>query len=212
MGWFARLFSKKKEETEEIMFVIAGLGNPSAKYDKTRHNVGFDAIDALAEKYRIEWSEKKYNAICGKGIIEGQRVILMKPQTFMNLSGDAIAPMVNFYKLDPESDLIVFSDDVSLAPGNIRVRLKGSAGGHNGLKDIIAKTGTQNFTRIKIGVGEKPAEWDMADHVLARFSTEDRKKVEESFQDVIGAVELLLRDEPNEAMNRYNRKKQTEEA
>ncbi len=205
MGLF-QLFRKEK-----IMYVIAGLGNPGGKYAHTRHNVGFDALDVLADKYHMEWTEKKFNAICAKGTIEGQKVLLMKPQTYMNLSGDAIAPMLGYYKLDPEEQLIVVSDDVSLAPGNLRIRTKGSAGGHNGLKDIIAKTKTQNFTRIKVGVGEKPAEWDMVDHVLGRFGEEDRKKVEAAFEDVAGAVALLVRGETEDAMSRYNRKKNTEE-
>ncbi len=139
------------------MFLIVGLGNPEKKYDKTRHNIGFDTIDALADKYNISMNEKKHKALCGTGVIDGVKVLLAKPQTYMNLSGDSVAEIVNFYKIDPEEEMIVIFDDISLAPGNIRVRKKGSAGGHNGIKSIIARTGTQNFMRIKVGVGEKPA-------------------------------------------------------
>ena len=148
------------------MILIVGLGNPGKQYEHTRHNVGFDVIDVMADKYNISVTEKKHKALCGKGIIEGQKVVLAKPQTFMNLSGESVAELLNFYKSDPETELIVIFDDISLAPGNIRVRKKGSAGGHNGIKNIIAMTGTQNFMRIKVGVGDKPAGWDLADHVL----------------------------------------------
>lgn len=136
------------------MFLIAGLGNPDKKYEKTRHNIGFDTVDALAEKYNISITEKKHKALCGSGVIEGVKVILAKPQTYMNLSGESIAEIVNFYKLDPESEMLIIFDDISLAPGNIRVRKKGSAGGHNGIKSIISSVGTSNFMRIKVGVGE----------------------------------------------------------
>ena len=131
------------------MFLIAGLGNPDKKYEKTRHNIGFDTVDALAEKYNISITEKKHKALCGSGVIEGVKVILAKPQTYMNLSGESIAEIVNFYKLDPESEMLIIFDDISLAPGNIRVRKKGSAGGHNGIKSIISSVGTSNFMRIK---------------------------------------------------------------
>ena len=143
------------------MFLIAGLGNPDKKYEKTRHNIGFDTVDALAEKYNISITEKKHKALCGSGEIEGVKVILAKPQTYMNLSGESIAEIVNFYKLDPESEMLIIFDDISLAPGNIRVRKKGSAGGHNGIKSIISSVGTSNFMRIKVGVGEKPQGWDL---------------------------------------------------
>ena len=134
------------------MYVIAGLGNPDKKYQNTRHNIGFDVIDALAEKYNISMNEKKHKAICGKGMIAGEKVLLMKPQTYMNLSGESIAEVMAFYKLDPAEDLIVIFDDISLSPGNIRIRAKGSAGGHNGIKSIIAETGSSDFARIKVGV------------------------------------------------------------
>lgn len=190
------------------MYLIAGLGNPDKKYEHTRHNVGFDVIDELAEKYNISISEKKHKALCGKGVIEGEKVLLVKPQTYMNLSGESIAEILNYYKADAEEDFLVVFDDISLAPGNIRIRKKGSAGGHNGIKNIIAMTGTQNFKRIKVGVGEKPKGWDLADYVLGRFSDEDRKKVNDAIEDAIGAVSMILRGETDQAMNCYNAKKE----
>ena len=190
------------------MYLIVGLGNPTAKYAKTRHNAGFDVIDAIADKYGIELNLRKGNAFCGTGYIEGQKIMLAKPQTFMNLSGDSVSALVNFYKLDPTQELIVVFDDISLAPGNLRIRKKGSAGGHNGIKDIIAKTGTDQFERVKVGVGEKPAGWDLADHVLGRFSPEDRAKFEDAVKDAVDAVSLMVQDRTDEAMNLYNRKKE----
>ena len=190
------------------MYLIVGLGNPTAKYAKTRHNAGFDVIDAIADKYGIELNLRKGNAFCGTGYIEGQKVMLAKPQTFMNLSGDSVSALVNFYKLDPTQELIVVFDDISLAPGNLRIRKKGSAGGHNGIKDIMAKTGTDQFERVKVGVGEKPAGWDLADHVLGRVSPEDREKFEDAVKDAVDAVSLMVQDRTDEAMNLYNRKKE----
>ena len=142
---------KYKKEEENIMFIIAGLGNPTKQYEKTRHNVGFDVIDLLAEKYNIRVSEKKHKALCGTGMIEGRKALLVKPQTFMNLSGESLGAILNFYKLEPWTNLIVIYDDISLPPGRLRIRKKGSAGGHNGIKSIIKHTGTQEFLRIKIG-------------------------------------------------------------
>ena len=190
------------------MFLIVGLGNPDKKYEKTRHNIGFDTIDALAEQYHITMNDHKHKALCGTGVIEGVKVLLAKPLTYMNLSGDSVAEIVNFYKLDPESEMIIIFDDISLAPGNIRVRKKGSAGGHNGIKSIIARCGTQNFMRIKVGVGEKPQGWDLADHVLGRFSTEDRALVEDAIQDACSAAVLMMQGDVDAAMNHFNAKKQ----
>lgn len=189
------------------MFVIAGLGNPDKKYEHTRHNIGFDTLDYLADKYGISVTEKKHKALCGSGYIEGVKVLLMKPQTYMNLSGEAIGDAMNFYKLDPESELLVIYDDITLAPGNIRVRKKGSAGGHNGIKSIIAHTGTQDFMRIRVGVGEKPKDWDLADHVLGRMSNEDRAQAESAIKDACSAAVLMIRGDVDQAMNDYNAKK-----
>lgn len=190
------------------MFLIVGLGNPGRQYEHTRHNVGFDVMDALADKYNINISEKKHKALYGKGMIAGQKVVLAKPQTFMNLSGESVAELLNYYKLDPETEMLVIYDDISLAPGGIRIRKKGSAGGHNGIKNIIAQAGTQNFMRIKVGVGEKPKGWDLADYVLGHFDEIDRKKVEEAFEDAVLATEMILQDNVDQAMNDFNGKKQ----
>ena len=210
MGWkdLFRSLWIKDTEMEKYMFLIVGLGNPGKQYEHTRHNIGFDVMDALAEKYNISISEKKHKALCGKGVINGVKVVLAKPQTYMNLSGESVAELVNYYKMDPEEEMIVIYDDISLAPGNLRIRKKGSAGGHNGIKNIIAMTGTQNFKRIKVGVGEKPKGWDLADYVLGRFPDEDRKKVNDAIEDAIGAVSMILRGETDQAMNCYNAKKE----
>ena len=190
------------------MFVIVGLGNPGKKYENTRHNAGFISLDALANKYGISISEKKHKALCGTGIIEGNKVLLVKPETFMNLSGESVRSVMDFYKIDPEEDMLVIYDDISLAPGNIRIRKKGSAGGHNGIKSIIAHTGTQNFMRIKVGVGEKPSGWDLADYVLGHFSEEDNTKIKEIMPDIIQAATLMVQGDVDKAMNNFNAKKQ----
>ena len=188
------------------MFLIVGLGNPGKQYENTRHNVGFDAIDVLVDEYRIPSSGKQHKAMYGKGVIEGQKVILAKPMTYMNLSGEAVRAMVDYYKIDPETELLVIFDDISLAPGNIRIRKKGSAGGHNGLKSIITHLGTQNFQRIKVGVGEKPKNWDLADYVLGAFSKDDRKLIDEALERSAKAAALIVQGEIDEAMNLYNKK------
>ncbi len=189
------------------MYIIAGLGNPTKQYEKTRHNVGFDAIDIIADKYQITMSRIKYKAVCGSGYIAGQKVLLIKPQTFMNNSGESVGAFLKFYKLDPAEQLLVIYDDISLDPGSLRVRMKGSAGGHNGIKSIIAHAGTQDFARIKIGVGQKPAGWDLADYVLGHFSKEERAETEEAMKDAASAVELIVSGEAGQAMNLYNKKK-----
>ena len=186
------------------MYIIAGLGNPGKQYEHTRHNVGFDTLDKLAEKYHIPIDTQKHKAVCGSGYIEGQKVILVKPQTYMNLSGESLREIIDFYKLNPAEELIVIYDDISLEPGKIRIRKKGSAGGHNGIKNIIAQLGTQNFQRIKVGVGEKPKGWDLADYVLGHFSKEDRGLVDDALKRVAGAVELMVQGEVDQAMNQFN--------
>ncbi len=188
------------------MFIIAGLGNPSGKYEGTRHNVGFDVIDRIAEKYNISVDTKKHLALTGKGIIEGRKVILIKPQTFMNLSGESIRSAVDFYKADPSQELIVIYDDVNLAPGQLRIREKGSAGGHNGIKNIIAHLGTQVFPRIRVGVGEKPAGYDLADYVLGHFSRAEKEKMEEGYDRAADAARMILSGDIGGAMSTYNRK------
>lgn len=186
------------------MYIIAGLGNPGDKYAGTRHNVGFDAIDAIAKDYGISISENKHKALLGKGMIGGQKVILVKPQTFMNLSGESIQEVVDYYKVDEESELIVIYDDISLDVGQIRIRKKGSAGGHNGIKNIILNLAGDKFPRIKVGVGDKPKEYDLADYVLGRFAGDDRKVMEETFKKVSQAVEWMITENIDSAMNKYN--------
>ena len=189
------------------MYLIVGLGNPGRQYEATRHNMGFDTVDCLIEKHNVPQGGVKFNAMYGKGIIGGDKAILMKPLSFMNLSGGPVRDMVNFFKIDPEKELIVISDDIDLEPGQLRIRKQGSAGGHNGLKDIIQKLGTQNFVRIKIGVGAKPQGWDLADHVLSRFPDSERKLVDEAIREAADAVEKIIAQGPDAAINEYNRKK-----
>lgn len=189
------------------MYIIVGLGNPSKEYEGTRHNVGFEVIDRLADKYQIDVDTKKHRAFIGKGMIAGQKVILAKPQTYMNLSGESVRSLLDYYKIDEEEKLIVVYDDISLDNGQIRIRAKGSAGGHNGIKNIIAHLGGQVFPRIKVGVGEKPPKYDLADYVLGHFSKAEQELMEEGYEKAIHSIELILQDEMNEAMNEYNRKK-----
>lgn len=188
------------------MYIIAGLGNPGKEYENTRHNVGFHVIDALADKYNISVLELKHKAMTGRGYINGQKVVLVKPLTYMNLSGESLRPVTDYYKIDPEEELIVISDDISLPPGQLRVRKKGSAGGHNGLKNIIKMLGTENFKRIRMGVGEKPKGYDLADWVLGHFNKEEKAAVEEAAEKAVKAVEMILNDGIDAAMNEYNRK------
>ena len=168
--------------------------------------MGFDTIDRLVEDYRVPQGGVKFNAMYGKTIIGGEKVILMKPLSFMNLSGGPVREMVNYFKIDPETELIIIYDDIDLEPGQLRIRKQGSACGHNGIKDIIRQLGTEKFLRIKVGVGAKPKGWDLADHVLGRFSTEDRKLVDEAIEKAAGAVDIMISQGADAAMNEYNRK------
>lgn len=188
------------------MYIIAGLGNPGGQYRNTRHNVGFAAVDCLAEQYQIDIGEVKHKALSGKGRIGSERVILVKPMTFMNLSGEAIRSLADYYRIDVTEELIVIYDDISLPPGQLRVRKKGSAGGHNGIKNIIAQLGTQDFKRVRIGVGEKPAGYDLADYVLGHFSAEESVLMEESYRRAAEAVCMILEQDIDAAMNAYNKK------
>ena len=187
------------------MYLIAGLGNPTREYEKTRHNVGFEAIDILADKAGTTVTEKKHKALYGKGYIGGQKVILAKPQPYMNLSGESIRELADFYKIEPEN-IIILCDDINLSEGQLRIRLKGSAGGHNGLKNIISHLGTQEFPRIRIGVGEKPRGMDLADYVLGRFPKEQQAVMEEAYRDAAEAACMMIEDGADAAMNHYNRK------
>lgn len=191
------------------MYIIAGLGNPTREYEKTRHNVGFDTIDVLADKLNTSVDEKKFKGLYGRGIIAGEKVILLKPQTFMNLSGESVREAADFYKVDPEHIIVIY-DDISLDVGQLRIRKKGSAGGHNGIKNIIAHLGTQEFPRIKVGVGDKPKGMDLADYVLGHFSKEDQAKMDEAFKDAADAAEMILDKGMDAAMNHYNMKKKGE--
>ena len=186
------------------MYLIAGLGNPGREYENTRHNAGFASIDRLAEKNHISIDMKKFQALCGTGYIGGQKVLLLKPQTYMNLSGESLRAACDFFKIDPEQELIVIYDDISLAPGQLRIRAKGSAGGHNGIKSIISHLGTQVFLRGKVGVGEKPQGWDLADYVLGHFSKEEQQVMQESFDRAADAAAALLSEEVQQVMNEYN--------
>lgn len=193
------------------MYVIVGLGNPTDKYNGTRHNVGFDVIDRIADEYNISVGSRKSRAFTGTGMIAGQKVLLAKPQTFMNLSGESVRSLADFYKIDVEKELLVIYDDVSLEVGQLRIRKKGSAGGHNGIKSIISHLGTNVFERIKIGVGDKPAQYDLADYVLGHFSKEDKSRMEEGYKRAVRAVELLVSGQVEQAMNEYNKKIKREE-
>ncbi len=188
------------------MKFIIGLGNPTAQYVGTRHNIGFDAVTKLADLHNISVTEKKHKALCGKGMIRGEKVVLVKPQTYMNLSGESVRAVLDFYKADV-SDIIVCYDDVCLAPGQLRVREKGSAGGHNGIKSIIQHLGTEQFARVRIGVGEKPAGWDLADYVLGHFPAEEEPLMRDALSDAARACELFVGDELTAAMNMFNKKK-----
>lgn len=187
-----------------ITYIVAGLGNPGKEYDGTRHNTGFAAIDCIAEKAGASVQKYKFEALTGEANIGGARVLLMKPQTYMNVSGVAISAAADFYKIAPEN-VIVLCDDVTLAPGRMRIRKSGSAGGQNGLKSIIACLDSKDFCRIRIGVGDRPnREYDLADWVLSKFSADDKKLVEECFEKAYGAIELIVKGEIEKAMCAYN--------
>ena len=188
------------------MYLIVGLGNPGMKYDATKHNMGFKVIDELVETYRIPSSGTSLKGMYGKGMIGGEKVILIKPMTYMNNSGECVRAFVDYYKVDPEEEVIIIYDDITLEPGSIRVRKKGSAGGHNGIKSIIAHLGTEKFKRIRVGVGEKPKNWDLADFVLSPLKPEEKDAVREGIENAAKAVEVILTDGADAAMNRYNKK------
>ncbi len=189
------------------MHIIVGLGNPGKQYEHTRHNAGFEVIDRLASNCGIPVEEHRCRALCGKGAIGGRKVLLVKPQTYMNLSGESVRAAMDFYKISPE-ELIVVYDDVSLDPGQLRIRAGGSAGGHNGVKSIIERLGTQEFPRVRIGTGAKPERMDLADYVLGHFSEAERERMEEAFGEAAEAVGVILTEGIGAAMNRFNGKKQ----
>lgn len=191
------------------MYLIMGLGNPGKQYKKTRHNIGFEAVNKIAAKYNISLDQKKHKALLGSGYIDGQKVLLAQPQTFMNLSGESLHEIMSYFKVTMD-DLILIYDDISLPLGELRIRKKGSAGGHNGVKSIIQHGGTDNFLRIKVGVEEKPSGWDLADYVLSQFRKEDDKLISETLDIIVGAVTTIVNDDVDKAMNQYNKKRNTE--
>lgn len=192
------------------MYIVAGLGNPGREYENTRHNVGFCVIDDIAKKYQIAMLERKHRAVIGRGYIDGQRVVLLKPLTYMNLSGESIREAVNYYKVDECSQLVVISDDISLDVGQLRIRKKGSAGGHNGLKSIIQQLGHESFIRIRMGVSDKPQGYELKDYVLGRFTDGEKEVLREARENAAEAVRMILRGDVDGAMNRYNAKKKVQ--
>ena len=201
-----RQIETKREETGPITYLVVGLGNPGAQYTTTRHNAGFLALDYLCEKYGARTDRARFKALVGEATIGGARVLLMRPQTYMNRSGEAVSEAMRFYKLDA-SHVIVISDDISLEPGRLRVRRKGSAGGHNGLKSLNEHLGTDEYPRIKMGVGKKPnPEYDLADWVLSHFSDEELTSLKESLPTLAAGLEKMLGGDVDGAMQICNAK------
>ncbi len=199
------MFRKSKESGGgAIDYIIVGLGNPGREYENTRHNCGFDAVDKLAEDVGCQIKKLRFKSLTGECRISGSKCLIMKPSTYMNLSGEAVVQAINFYKIDPSRVIVIF-DDISLDPGKMRIRMKGSDGGHNGMKNIIYLTGSDMFPRIKVGVGKKPhPDYDLKDWVLGRFSASDRKLVDEVLDKTVEAVKLMVEDKASEAMQRFN--------
>ncbi len=189
------------------MYIIVGLGNPSREYIATRHNIGFDAITCICDKYDISLDYKKCRAICGKGRIAGEKVLVAMPQTYMNLSGESVRGLVDYFKINPKKELVVIYDDTDLDVGRLRIRAEGSAGGHNGIKNIISHLGTQEFQRIRIGIGGKPPGWDLADYVLRRFEKNEQKMIRDALKDTADVAEVIISEGIDSAMNQYNRNK-----
>ena len=185
--------------------MIVGLGNPGLQYEGSRHNIGFAAMDAICNKYDCKCEKMKFKGYMGDAVIGGKRVLLLKPLTYMNNSGQSVSEAARFYKIAPENILVMY-DDISLDPGTVRIRRKGSAGGHNGIKDIIALLGSEDFPRIKIGVGAKPhPDYDLKDWVLGKFRAEDKEKVEASLETTVKAVNELLSRGIDSAMNKFSK-------
>lgn len=193
-----------QSQSGSVEYIVVGLGNPDSKYQNTRHNAGFLAIDRIAEKTSISVDRMKYKSLIGIGEIEGKKVLLMKPQTYMNNSGEAVQEAMNFYKIPIEKVLVIF-DDISLDVGKMRIRRKGSDGGHNGIKSIIQLCGSENFPRVKVGVGKKPhPAYDLADWVLSRFTEKEREDLSPVFDNSYEAAKLFLENQIDKAMNKFN--------
>ena len=196
------MFSWKRPGPAE--WLVVGLGNPGPKYEWTRHNVGFLVIDQLADRENLPVQRLKHKALTNTALIGGKPVLLMKPTTYMNNSGEAVAAAANFYKIPPEHVLVMY-DDISLAPGKLRIRRKGSAGGHNGIKSIIALLGTEEFPRIRVGVGAKPTpQYDLADWVLSKFTPEEQTALQPALEQAAEAASLIVQDKMDQAMNRFS--------
>jgi PTH1 family peptidyl-tRNA hydrolase len=199
-----RKIESSSSSAAPITYVVAGLGNPGKDYVGTRHNVGFDMIDTLSAKLGVSVDRARFDALVCEATVAGVRVLLVKPQTFMNLSGKAIRAAMQFYKLPPEN-LIVFCDDISFDVGRARIRRKGSHGGHNGLRNIIAELGSEDFVRVKIGVGKKPRpDYDLIDWVLGHFPTAEKKTLAATYDELCEALELLVHGDVDGAMNKYS--------
>ncbi|MDO4939795.1 MAG: aminoacyl-tRNA hydrolase [Lachnospiraceae bacterium] len=186
------------------MKIIIGLGNPGKEYETTRHNMGFMTVDKIARKHNIEIIDLKHKGLCGKGMIGGEKVLLVKPQTYMNNSGECVRETMDYYKVQPE-DIIIIYDDIDLDPGQLRIRTSGSAGSHNGMKSVVSHMGTQAFPRVRVGVGAKPEGWDLADYVLSHITPEADKEIVKGTDEAAEAVECILSQGISEAMNHYNR-------
>lgn len=201
---FKQLESREPAPTGAVEFIIVGLGNPGTEYEDTRHNIGFMTIDTLCEKYKVQCKKLKFKSLTCDVMISGKRCLVMKPSTFMNKSGEAVTEAMSFYKIPPERTIIVF-DDISLEPGKMRIRRKGSDGGHNGIKNIIYLSGADTFPRIKMGVGAKPhPDYNLADWVLGHFKKEDGEKLEQCFDNAVTALELMVDGKTDQAMNKFN--------
>ena len=196
--------SRSPEPSGAVEYIICGLGNPGTQYENTRHNIGFMTVDTLCEKYKLSCKKVKFKSLTCDAVISDERCLIMKPTTFMNNSGEAVTEAMSFYKIPPERTIIVF-DDISLEPGKLRIRRKGSDGGHNGIKNIIYLSGSDAFPRIKMGVGAKPhPDYKLADWVLGHFNKEDGEKLEQCFQNAVACLELIVQGKIDEAMNKYN--------
>mgnify|MGYP000099348504 CR=1 FL=1 len=186
------------------MYAIIGLGNPEKKYDKTRHNIGFDVIDELASQMGVQVNTKRHKALCGVGQIGSEKVILVKPQTYMNLSGDSVIQFANFYKLNPE-EIIVIYDDIDTNPGKIRIRKKGGPGTHNGMKSVVSRLNSEDFPRVRVGIGIPEFKGDLVNYVIGNITDEDYEELKKGINKASEAVASIIKDGIDMAMNKYNK-------